>query len=306
MDNIISQMVILLLIVVAGLIANKCGLMGGDFDRRLSNFVITVSCPCLIISSVMGDSLPDRRLILPLLAVATTTYVLLFFIAWLLPKLFVRQAERRGMFSFMLMFANVGFIGYPIVAAIFGKQAIFYAALLNAPGTLFIFVAGTAFILGDGGKLRFDWHTLYCPAMIAAYVSILIVALGVTNIPRVVAQPFHLIGDMTVPAALLVIGSSMATIDRRHLLGSVPVYVMTFFRLIAIPVFFFFLFRTLGVSPIVNNINTVVIGMPVASYGTMFCLKYGRDTADMVQGTLITTVLSVVSIPLLTLLFSQA
>lgn len=303
MDNIISQMVILLLIVVAGLIANKCGLMGGDFDRRLSNFVITISCPCLIISSVMGDQMPDRSLILPLLIVATATYVLLFVVAWFLPRLFVKQADRRGMFSFMLMFANVGFIGYPIVASIFGKQAIFYAALLNAPGTLFIFVAGTAFILGDGGKLKFDYRTLYCPAMIAAYVSIAIVAFGISGIPRVIAQPFHLIGDMTVPAALLVIGSSMATMDRRHILGSIPVYIMAFFRLLAIPVGFFFLFRAFGVSPIINNINTVVIGMPVASYGTMFCLKYGRDETDMVQGTLITTILSVVSIPLLTLLF---
>jgi len=272
----------------------------------LSNFVIAVSCPCLIVSSVMGDRLPDRSLILPILVVATVTYVLLFIVAWFLPKLFVRQKERRGMFSFMLMFANVGFIGYPIVASIFGKQAIFYAAILNAPGTLFIFVAGTAFILGDGGKLRFDYRTLYCPAMVAAYASIAIVALGITGIPRIIAQPFHLIGDMTVPAALLVIGSSMANMDRRHLLGSVSLYVMAFFRLLAIPVGFFFLFRSFGVSPVINNINTVVIGMPVASYGTMFCLKYGRDTADMVQGTLITTVLSVVSIPLLTLLFSQA
>lgn len=303
MDNIISQMIILLILVLAGLAANKCGLMGGDFDRRLSNFVINISCPCLIISSVMGDQLPDRSLILPILLVATATYIILFFVAWFLPKLFVRQPERRGMFSFMLMFANVGFIGYPIVASIFGKQAVFYAAILNAPGTLFIFVAGTAFILGDGGKLHFDYRTLYCPAMIAAYFSIAIVALGITGIPRVIAQPFHLIGDMTVPAALLVIGSSMATMDRRHILGSVPVYVMTFFRLLAIPVGFFFLFRSLGVSPVVNAINTVVIGMPVASYGTMFCLKYGRDETDMVQGTLITTILSVVTIPLITMLF---
>lgn len=296
-------MAILLILVIAGLIANKCGLMGGDFDRRLSNFVINISCPCLIISSVMGDQLPDRSLILPILLVATATYIILFFVAWFLPKLFVRQPERRGMFSFMLMFANVGFIGYPIVASIFGKQAVFYAAILNAPGTLFIFVAGTAFILGDGGKLHFDYRTLYCPAMIAAYVSIAIVALGITGIPRVIAQPFHLIGDMTVPAALLVIGSSMTTMDRRHILGSVPVYVMTFFRLLAIPIGFFFLFRALGVNSLVNSINTVVIGMPVASYGTMFCLKYGRDETDMVQGTLITTILSVVTIPLMTLLF---
>ena len=63
MDNIITQMVILLLLVVAGYVSNKCGLTGGDFDRKLSNFIINVSCPCLIVSSVMGDVVPDRGLI---------------------------------------------------------------------------------------------------------------------------------------------------------------------------------------------------------------------------------------------------
>ena len=56
MDNIVIQMIILLLLVVAGFVSNRCGLMGGDFDRKLSGFIINVSCPCLIISSVMGDA----------------------------------------------------------------------------------------------------------------------------------------------------------------------------------------------------------------------------------------------------------
>ena len=55
-----------------------------------------------------------------------------------------------------------------------------------------------------------------------------------------------------------------------------------------------------GVDETVNRVNTVIIGMPVASYGTMFCLKYGRDETEMVRGTLVTTILSVVTIPLLT------
>ena len=115
MDNIVIQMIILLLLVVAGFVSNRCGLMGGDFDRKLSGFIINVSCPCLIISSVMGDVFPDRGMILPLLGVGMITYVLLFLIAYFLPRYFVRKADYRGIYSFMLMFANVGFIGYPVV-----------------------------------------------------------------------------------------------------------------------------------------------------------------------------------------------
>ena len=300
MDNIVTQMVILLLLVVAGFISNKCGLTGGDFDRRLSNFIINVSCPSLILSSVMGDVVPDRRLIIPLLVVGFLTYVALFGVAWLLPRYFVREAYMRGMYSFMLMFGNVGFIGYPVVASIFGPQAVFYASLLNVPNTLFIFVVGTVFVLGGGGKLRFSPRTLYCPGMIASYLSIVIVAMGWEQVPRVVAEPLSLLGGITVPGALLVIGSSMANIGRSHMLGSPRIYVMAALRLMAIPVLIYALSALAGVDETVNRVNTVIIGMPVASYGTMFCLKYGRDETEMVRGTLVTTILSVVTIPLLT------
>ena len=300
MDNIVTQMVILLLLVVAGFISNKCGLTGGDFDRRLSNFIINVSCPSLILSSVMGDVVPDRRLIIPLLVVGFLTYVALFGVAWLLPRYFVREAYMRGMYSFMLMFGNVGFIGYPVVASIFGPQAVFYASLLNVPNTLFIFVVGTVFVLGGGGKLRFSPRTLYCPGMIASYLSIVIVAMGWEQVPRVVAEPLRLLGGITVPGALLVIGSSMANIGRSHMLGSPRIYVMAALRLMAIPVLIYALSALAGVDETVNRVNTVIIGMPVASYGTMFCLKYGRDETEMVRGTLVTTILSVVTIPLLT------
>ena len=303
MDNIISQMVILLLLVVVGCIANKCGLMGGEFDRKLSNFVINVSCPCLIVASVMGDEFPDSGMILPLLGVGFATYVVLFGVSWLLPRYFVKRKDVRGMYSFMLMFANVGFIGYPVVSAIFGPKSVFYASLLNMPNTLFIFMVGTVFVLGKTGRPHFNWHLLYCPAMIASYIAITIVAIGWDTVPSVVSEPFRLLGNITVPGALLVIGSSMASMGKHHILGRPSIYVMAVLRLAVIPAALFFLFYLLGIDNTLNEINTVLTAMPVASYGTMFCLKYGRDETDMVQGTLITTLLSVITIPLLTLLF---
>lgn len=116
----------------------------------------------------------------------------------------------------------------------------FYASILNFPSTLLIFVFGTLFISGGEGKMRFDWSTLYCPPMIASYLSILIVVTGWVP-PRVISTPFILLGNVTVPAAL-----------------------------------------------------------PVASYGTLFCIQYQRGEIIMAEGTFLTTLLSVLSIPLLT------
>jgi len=138
------------------------------------------------------------------------------------------------------------------------KNLYLCTTFFNFPSTLLIFVFGTLFISGGQGKMRFDWRTLYCPAMIASYLSILIVVTGWVP-PRVISTPFVLLGNVTVPAALLIIGSSIA------------------------------------------NINVVLAAMPVASYGTLFCIQYQKGEVIMAEGIFLTTLLSVLSIPLLTM-----
>lgn len=85
-------------------------------------------------------------------------------------------------------------------------------------------------------------------------------------------------------------------------MGSVKVYVASFLRLFVVPLSVYFLFKACGVSDLVNQINTVVIAMPVASFGTMFCMKFGRSASLMTEMTFVTTVASILTIPLVTML----
>ena len=301
MENL-QVMVVLFIIVVLGYALCKLGYMGEDFDRKLSSIVVDVTCPLLILSSVMGESLPDRTLILPLLGVGFLTYVLLLVFGFFVPRLIAADRDDQGMIGFAVMFANVGFIGYPIVSSIFGAKAVFYAALLNMPNTFFIFTAGVMLVKGEYSVRKLNLKLLFSPAMIAAFVAALLVALDV-HTPEIVARPVTMVGNITVPAALMIIGSSMARLPLHDIIGSPKVYVASVVRLGVVPLSLYFLFKVCGVSDIVNEINTVVIAMPVASFGTMFCMKYGRNPALMTEMTFITTVGSIFTIPLITMLF---
>ena len=106
---------------------------------------------------------------------------------------------------------------------------------------------------------------------------------------------------MTVPSALLIIGSSIAQIPIRRMLGTSSIYLTAALRLFIIPLFILYLSRLCQVDPTIANINVVLAAMPVASYGTLFCIQYEKGETIMAQGTFITTLLSVVTIPLLTL-----
>ena len=300
----LEVMMTLFAIVIVGYVAGRIGYMGGEFDKRLSSLVINITCPALILSSAMTGELPDRGLILPLLAISVVTYIILSGMALFLPRYMTRKKEDEGVIGFALMFGNVGFMGYPVVASIFGHQAVFYAAVLNVVNTFAVFTIGTILVVGDlGDGKHFQKKVLYSTPMLSAYLAMLIVALGIDNIPGLISQPLTMIGNITVPAALLIIGSSMSQLSLKTMLGNPTVYITTIFRLLLIPLGFYYLCGALGFSQYVVNINTVVIAMPVATYGTILCLKYGRDTTLITEVTLITTILSMVTIPLLTTLF---
>ena len=303
----VTVMVTLFAIVVVGYVAGRLGYMGGTFDKRLSKLVIDITCPALILSSAMGGQLPDRQLILPLLCISILTYAVLTALAWGLSRLLTKDKDNQGVLSFAMIFGNVGFMGYPVVASIFGQQAVFYAAVLNVVNTFAVFTIGTMMVTGGQGPSRekFNRKVLYGTPMLAAYGAIIIVALGIDNISPFISQPLTMIGNITVPAALLIIGSSMSNLPLRALLGTPVVHATSALRLVVLPVAVHFLCLLLGFDAYVVSINTVVIAMPVATYGTILCLRYGRDTTLMAETTFITTLLSMVTIPLLVTLFMK-
>lgn len=298
-------MATLFVIVIVGYMAGKLGYMGGDFDRKLSSLVLNWTCPALILSSAMTGELPDRRFILPLLAISVVTYVVLTGVAFWLPRFLTKRKEDEGVVGFAMMFGNVGFMGYPVVASIFGHEAVFYAAVLNVVNTFAVFTVGTVLVTGktEVEGPRFQKKVLYGSPMLSAYLTMLIVALQIENIPAFISQPLTMIGNITVPAALLIIGSSMSQLPLKALMGNTTVYVTTVMRLAVVPIAMYFLCMLLGFDPYVVSINTVVIAMPVATYGTILCLKYGRDTSLMAEVTFITTLLSMITIPLLVMMF---
>ena len=302
-------MLTLFVIVVVGYVAGRFGYMGGTFDKRLSKLVIDITCPALILSSAMTGQLPDRRLILPLLAISVVTYALLTAVAWLLPRYMTHRKEWEGPVGFAIMFGNVGFMGYPVIASIFGHEAVFYAAVLNVVNTFAVFTVGTMLIIGkeeaDGPRFRQKAlrKVLYSTPMLSAYLTMLIVAFEIDTVPAYVSQPLTMIGNITVPAALLIIGSSMSKLPLREMLGNATVYLTTLMRLVVVPIVIFYLCTALGFSPFVVNINTIVVAMPVATYGTILCLRHGKDATFITEATFTTTLLSMITIPLLLRLF---
>jgi predicted permease len=300
---IATTMCSLLIIVIAGYFSHKRGIINEEFERKLSGFVIKVTCPALLISSTMGDKMPDREHIPMLLLVSLLTYVILIPLAYIQPVLMRVRQDLRGMYSFMLTYSNVGFIGYPVVASIFGSDAVFYACILNVFNTITVFIWGVMFISGENLKDGFRFRLFVSPAMIATYISVIIVVLNL-HTPKAIAMPLSILGNMTVPSSLIVIGAALAEIPTRKMVGTPHIFIMCFLKLLVLPLLVYYAMIFIGVDTRISSINMILIAMPVASFGTMFCMQMGKDETTMSQGTFWTTLLSVVSIPLLAMLIA--
>lgn len=302
--HIVTQMVMIFGVIIIGYLAAKRGWWATEMNRGMSVFVLNVTAPCLILSSVMGDGLIfETKEILQLLLVSVLNYIILIGFAYFFTAIWHLDTFRRGLLRFMLSFGNVTFIGFPVLAAIFGERAVFYGSVLTIPFNLLIFTMGDEFISNRGGiKQAFRLRLIFSPCVLAA-VTAVIIALMKLQAPPAMTQWFHLIGDMTIPSALIIIGATLSQIPLRDMMGNKFVYTMSALKLFLIPVIVLFIFRAIGFEDNVTNVAVVLSGMPVAANGIMFCLRYGKDGRLMAQGIFISTLISIFSLPFLTLLF---
>ena len=302
--HIITQMLMIFGIVLVGLFAAKRNLWAGDLDRKLSIFIMNISMSALILASVMGKDLAfENSELISLAVVAVVNYIVLIGLAYLIPHLFKVNKARIGISRFMLAFGYVSFIGYPVCDAVFGSKAVFCASVLNIPFNLLVFTIGVSFINGGKAKSAFSPRLILSPCVVASLIAV-VIAVARIQIPTPVGEWFHLLGDLTTPCALLIIGSSLSHIPVRDMLGNRFVYSMTLLRLFILPLAVGGVLALMGINPFVSDVAVVLSAMPVATNGIMLCLQYGKDERVMTQGLFFTTLLSVISIPLVAYLAS--
>lgn len=309
------QMLILFTIVLLGAIARKIHLMNDDFDALLSKLVMTVTLPGMILDSVLSNTnLPDSHTIMMMLVYSTVLHVLVCLFAWIFVRLVYRGVPRpaQGAHAYLISFGNTGFIGFAVLGAIMGNDAVLYGAVYNIPYNVFLFSVGMLFIASTGSdgaaakkpvkeQVKAIAKQLVSPCLISCFVAMFLALFGVTD-SGYVGQTCNLLGQMTVPAAMLVIGSTLAKQPLKQMVNDGWSYLTSFMRLAGVPLLIFFVGGIFIHDPYILAVIVIESAMPAASSGIMMCLAYGGDTMTMSRGTFITTIFSLVTLPLLALL----
>ena len=266
-----SEMLVILFALGAGCLANRLGYLGGEVDARLSKLALNMTMPAMIVGAVLtGDELPEASVILSVLGVGVVFYGLEFLFALAVPRLLGGTPGQMGVWRYTMVFNN---------------------NLLN-------YTVGPLLLVG---AKRFQWKQLLSPCVLSAALG-LVLAFARIRPPALIGDMLSLVGDVSVPLCLMLVGSLLAGLSVKDVLVSPRMWILTAIRLLALPMALYPLLKALNFGGLVMQVGVIQMAMPAAMNGALLCMEYGGDTECMAQVTFVTTLASVVTIPLVMLI----
>lgn len=293
-DSLISQMILLFALMATGYISNKTGILDELSNARFSRFLLNIALPATILNSACNQTYLERTTVLSVMGIAAGIFIILPILSKLIAKVFHLDAT----YQLMLNYSNLGFMGFPIIGSLYGTQNVFYAAIFMMVFNVHIFTVGIITLRGKTEHTRELLKKLCTPGIASAVIAFIIVMVQ-RSFPAPVTQVVESLSVVTTPLAMIVIGSQLAQVNILEVIKTKKLYLMSFFKLIVYPfVVYLCLYYIIGNS-MITNIAVILVGLPVAGNVTMICTEYGGNAPLAAQGTCISTLLSLITIPVM-------
>ena len=301
---ILMQMIQLFLVIALGYFLFKMKLFDVDLNKKLTSILLTVTTPAMIVSSVLSTTVTQGLSdIFFVFILGFAIYFIMPILGFFIVKVLRIPLPQQGLYIFMTVFSNIGFMGFPVMKAIFGYEAVFFTAIFNMIFNLFVFAVGVVIMnYGTGHKVKLNPKNLLSPGVIASLVALFIYFTGI-KLPDVLSSTITMIGDITTPMAMLLIGSTLATIPIKEVFTEFKIYPYTMIKQIIVPVIAYPLLKLVVGDPLILGIALIMISMPVANSAVLFATEYDGDISLAAKTVFMTTLLSVVTIPLIVALF---
>lgn len=294
-----NQLIQLFLIICMGYLLYKIKIFNAHVNQKLTKLLLNVSMPALILSSVLEQTeRPPISEVTTVFLAALAMYIVLPFISVLLVKIMRIPKQQQGLYMFMHTFSNVGFMGFPIISALYGETAVFYTAIINVMFNLSVFTYGVIMVNYSGSeKTSLNAKKLLSPGIIGAALALLIYA-GNIHLPVPVESAVQTLGSVTTPLAMLMIGSTLAAMNIKEIFNDARVYVFSVIKQIVIPIALFYVARVFINDEFILGIVFIMLLMPVANTALLFATEYNRDEGLAAKTVFITTLMSLFTIPL--------
>ena len=305
----LQQMIVLFLMMAVGYLCYKRQILTEEVSKKASAIVVNVANPCMIVSSALTDQQMQRKELLQTLAIVVLMYAFLLIVAQLLPGILHIQKGSRGAYAAMTVFANIGFMGFPVLAAMYGNGALLYGAVFQIPFNILIYTYGVAVLARKPdacGKAELDriemLKKIFNIGVIACIAAMLIYFLRIP-IPSFLQAFITNLGNLTAPLSMMIIGASLAQIPLKELFLDKKLLLFSLVKLLLLPAVWMLMVNRLAEQEILRGVCLVMMAPPAGSMTAMLAQQYDGDYETASRGVALTTVLSVVTMPVLAAFF---
>lgn len=358
----LQQMIVMFLMMAVGYLCYRKQILTEEVSRKVSAIVVNVANPCMILSSALTDQQMQGKELVQTLAIVVMMYVFLLVMAQLLPRILCIQKESRGAYAAMTVFANIGFMGFPVLAAMYGNGALLYGAVFQIPFNILIYTYGVAVLTRKPGacaKTEQDVKTepdvkaevdvkaepngktgerqdaqgitatvngkseniengseqqgklqgtveivkkIFNIGVIACITAMLLYFLQ-TPVPSFLQAFITNLGNLTAPLSMMIIGASLAQMPLKELFLDKKLLLFSLVKLLLLPAVWMIMVNRVAEQEILRGVCLVMMATPAGSMTAMLAQQYGGDYETASRGVALTTVLSVITMPLLAAVF---
>ncbi len=294
--NVLMQVLTLFLLLLCGLFAVKKHILDDRAVTGLNAFVLSFAQPALIVARLQQDASPE--LLRELIWVLVLTCAVMGVSGSVAYRLFKRQGhDRRAVLASLSMASNCGFMGYPVITAAFGEDALIYAVMYVTSFNLMCWTLGSYYF--GGRKAVQPARLLTNPSILAILLGLILFLTG-WRLPDFINDGLEMVGATTTPLAMFVIGAKLLGLQKEHLADK-ELLLACALRLVILPAAVLLLRFTPLPEMVVNSLF-LCTAMPCAALTGMQAAHYRCDSELASRGVALSTALAMATVPLMLML----
>ncbi|TDX59300.1 AEC family transporter [Orenia marismortui] len=300
--TVFNQTLILFLLLLAGFIIKRLKIVDDHLNKNLTNIIIYLTLPALIINSMNYDFSFERLSKLANVFIITLgIYLLMILVSYLLVPFLSKEQSEKDIYQFILIFSNAGFMGYPIVNVIYGSEGVFLAAIYNLVFNIMLWTLGVMIMSRSHSKEEgINFSQLINPGIISIAIGLFIFIFSI-KLPTAISDTLEILGHSTTPLSMLVVGSILAQVKLTEIFYNWRLWIITIVRLVILPVIVLVMLKILpwDFDILVLGISVILTAMPAAANTAIFASEFDGDAALASEGVFLTTLISILTIPLI-------
>lgn len=292
---LVQQIIILFLMIGVGFLAAYFGLLHEEGTRQITDLLLMIITPCVII---MAFQLSFDRSLLKNILIAALLAGLTHTIGILIATIFFGKnpTDRNVIFTFSSIFYNGGFFSLPLLRALLGNIGALYGSIFVAVFNIFCWTYGIHLMTGK--RNSFNWKIFLNPGVVAVVTSILLVLFNI-QLPGVIQITLTNLATLHSPLAMIIIGSQFFTYKNNFTFKDLALWKTVLARNLIIPLIMLFINFYLAGDKTLFFASVITAAAPTASNTVLFATKFGKDVNTSIQTVMLTTLMTLITIPLI-------